>query len=194
MTDTAGGARAAHDAATPALPAPPAAPHGQAPPVVPRQRPLAVIDVDGVVADVRHRLCFLRSSPGDWDSFFAAASDDPPLAEGVALVRQLAKDHEVVWLTGRPERSREATSHWLREQDLPPGELRMRPDDDRRPARVFKRAVLRELGVGRQVDVVVDDDPAVVDLLRADGWPVLRAEWLAYEATLGNAQEDAGRT
>ncbi|KEZ36108.1 hypothetical protein E0F15_02275 [Frankia sp. B2] len=159
-----------------------------------KQRPLAVIDVDGVVADVRHRLRFLRASPSDWEAFFAAAPADPPLAEGVELARKLARDHEVVWLTGRPERSREATRRWLTEQDLPPGELRMRPDADRRPARVFKRAELRELGAGRRVAVVVDDDPAVVDLLRADGWPVLRAEWLAYEATLGNAQETEGRT
>ncbi|MCL9761563.1 hypothetical protein [Frankia sp. AiPa1] len=161
----------------------------------PAQRwPLAVIDVDGVVADVRHRLRFLRASPGDWEAFFAAAPADPPLTEGVELVCQLARDHEVVWLTGRPERSRADTARWLRDQGLPLGELRMRPDDDRRPARVFKRAELRRLGARRQVAVVVDDDPAVVDLLRADGWPVLRAEWLAYESTLGNAQESQGRT
>ncbi|MCK9924461.1 hypothetical protein MXD61_21765 [Frankia sp. AgPm24] len=159
-----------------------------------QQRPLAIVDVDGVVADVRHRLRFLRASPGDWDSFFAAAPADPPLTEGVELVHQLARDHEVVWLTGRPESSREDTARWLREQGLPLGELRMRPDDDRRPARVFKRTELRSLGARRHIAVVVDDDPAVVDLLRADGWPVLRAEWLAYEATLGNAQEAEGRT
>ncbi|WP_261558022.1 hypothetical protein [Frankia tisae] len=167
---------------------------GRGDPIVPEQRPLAVIDVDGVVADVRHRLRFLRAWPGDWEAFFAAAPADPPLAEGVTLVHQLARDHEVVWLTGRPERSRAATSRWLGEQGLPLGKLLMRPDDDRRPARMFKRAELRQLGARRQVAVVVDDDPAVVDLLRADGWPVLRAEWLAYEATLGNAQESEGRT
>lgn len=167
---------------------------GGARPAASALRPLAVIDVDGVVADVRHRLQFLRAMPGDWDAFFAAAPQDPPLSEGVELVCRLARDHEVVWLTGRPERSRDATWRWLREQALPEGRLLMRPDDDRRPARVFKQAELRKLGAGRQVAVVVDDDPAVVDLLRADGWPVLRAEWLAYEATLGNAQESEGRS
>ncbi|CUU59514.1 hypothetical protein Ga0074812_12886 [Parafrankia irregularis] len=156
--------------------------------------PLAVIDVDGVVADVRHRLRFLRALPGDWEAFFAAADVDPPLVEGVELVRTLARDHEVIWLTGRPERSRAATERWLRAQGLPVGELRMRPDADRRPARIFKRSELRRLGSRRRVAVVVDDDPAVVELLRADGWPVLRADWLAYEPTLGNAQNEEGRT
>ena len=158
------------------------------------ERPLAVIDVDGVVADVRHRLRFLRARPSDWEAFFNAADVDPPIDEGVALVRRLAQDHDVVWLTGRPERSRAITVRWLQDLDLPVDNVRMRPDTDRRPARIFKRAELRRLGSRRRIAVVVDDDPAVVDLLRADGWPVMRAEWVPYESTLGNAQEAEGRT
>jgi len=157
-------------------------------------RPLAVIDVDGVVADVRHRLRFLRQRPGDWDAFFAAATADPPLPQGVDLVLGLAADHEVVWLTGRPERSRTDTEQWLVAQGLPAGTLRMRPDDDRRSARVFKRTELRRLARNRRVAVVVDDDPAVVTLLKDDGWPVVHADWLPYENTLRNAQEVEGRT
>jgi hypothetical protein len=157
-------------------------------------RPLAVIDVDGVVADVRHRLGFLRQRPGDWDAFFAAATADPPLAQGVDLVLGLAADHDVVWLTGRPERSRADTERWLADQGLPVQTVRMRPDGDRRSARVFKRAELRRLARGRRVAVVVDDDPAVVTLLKGDGWPVVQADWLPYEDALRNAQEVEGRT
>ena len=47
-------------------------------------RPLAVVDIDGVVADVRHRLHFIEGRPRQWDRFFAAAGDDPPQPEGVA--------------------------------------------------------------------------------------------------------------
>jgi hypothetical protein len=156
------------------------------------RRALAVIDVDGVVADVRHRLRFLRA--GDWEGFFAAAEGDPPLGDGVALVLDLARNHDVVWLTGRPERSRQVTRRWLREQHLPVGELRMRPDADRRPARVFKRDQVRRLARARDIAVVVDDDPDVVAMLEEDGWPVLRADWVTYEQVLGEAQENQGRT
>jgi hypothetical protein len=158
------------------------------------ERPVAVIDVDGVVADVRHRLRYLRQRPGDWDAFFAAATADPPLPAGVDLVLGLVAEHDVVWLTGRPERSRADTERWLRSQGLPVETLRMRPDDDRRSAKVFKRAELRRLGATRRVAVVVDDDPAVVSLLQDDGWPVLHANWLPYEDTLRDAQEVEGRT
>ena len=62
---------------------------------------LAVFDIDGVVADVRHRLHHLAGRPKDWDGFFDAAADDPPLPTGIALVAELAQRHEIVWLTGR---------------------------------------------------------------------------------------------
>jgi hypothetical protein len=158
------------------------------------RRDVAVVDVDGVVADVRHRLRFLRQSPSDWDGFFAAAGADPPLADGVALVRELARTHDVIWLTGRPERSRELTTAWLARLGLPTGEVLMRPDSDRRPARVFKRSELRKLARDRRVAIVIDDDPDVVALLRSDGWPVELADWMPYEDVLGRAQETEGRT
>jgi hypothetical protein len=157
-------------------------------------RPVAVIDVDGVVADVRHRLRFLRQRPGDWDAFFAAAVADPPLRPGLELVTGLAVAHDVVWLTGRPERSRTDTEAWLASHGLPVDAVRMRPDDDRRSAKVFKRSELRRLARTRTVAVVVDDDPAVVKLLQEDGWPVMHADWLPYEDTLRDAQEVEGRT
>lgn len=156
--------------------------------------PLAVIDIDGVVADVRHRLHLVESRPKRWPEFFAAAVDDPPLEPGVSLVRELATDHEVIWLTGRPERTRAATRSWLAEQDLPAGTLLMRGDRDFRPARVTKREELRRLRRTRDVRVVVDDDPEVVALLQADGFPVRLADWLPHSSTLRAAQERDGRT
>jgi hypothetical protein len=157
-------------------------------------RPVAVVDIDGVVADVRHRLHFIEGSRRQWDRFFAAAPDDPPLADGVALVRELAADHDVVWLTGRPERTRRQTTAWLAAQGLPTGALLMRPNRDFRPARVTKREELRRLRRSRQVAVVVDDDPEVVDLLAADGFPTRLADWLPRPAPLHRAQESEGRT
>jgi hypothetical protein len=156
-------------------------------------RLLAVFDIDGVVADMRHRLTFLDATPPDWPAFFEAAGQDTPLAEGLALTSALAADHDIIWLTGRPERLRATTARWLGENGFPAGELRMRPDRDRQPARVFKRTELGRLGPDR-VAVVVDDDPAVVMALRADGFTVRQADWLPYRAAMSQAQEHHGRT
>lgn len=157
-------------------------------------RPVAVFDIDGVVADVRHRLHLLRRQPPDWDGFFRAAADDPPLPEGIALVRTLAADHDLVWLTGRPERSRALTLRWFAAQGLAADDLRMRPDADRSPARIFKTQELVRMSRVRPVDIVVDDDPEVVARLRGRGFPVTLADWLPYEPAMGRAQNREGRT
>lgn len=157
-------------------------------------RPLAVFDIDGVLADVRHRLRHVERRPKDWDAFFAAAPDDPPLAQGVALALDRAKDCEVVYVTGRPERCRTDTLSWLARHGLPPGELSMRSGRDRRPARLAKPELLRQLAAGRVVAVVVDDDPHVCRAYQEAGFAVLRAEWMDSLPALRQAQEEDGRT
>lgn len=146
------------------------------------------------MSDVRHRLRFLERRPKQWDAFFEAARDDPPLPEGVALVESLLADHDVTWLTGRPERTRRLTEEWLGAQGLPVAPLLMRRDDDRRPARFAKREVLRRLAARHPIALVLDDDPAVVEDLRAEGLPVRLATWLPHSSTLEGAQERQGRT
>ena len=145
----------------------------------------AVFDIDGVLADVRHRLHHVASRPKDWDAFFGAAPLDPPLAEGLGAVATAARaGHVIVYLTGRPERCRRATLAWLADQGLPAGELFMRDDSDRRPARMTKVATLRRLSRRYRVGAFVDDDAAVVEAVRAAGVPVLHAQWMGV-ATSG---------
>nr|WP_211176663.1 hypothetical protein [Pseudonocardia acidicola] len=155
---------------------------------------MAVFDIDGVLADVSHRLHHLYARPQRWEHFFSAADKDPLLEEGATRLRAALLDYDVVYLTGRPERNRRLTERWLARHDLPTDPLYMRSDDDYRPARMMKRQVLRKLARTRTVASVLDDDPAVVDILAADGWPVELATWLPHSSTLRDAQERRGRT
>ena len=158
-------------------------------------RPMvAVIDIDGVVADVRHRLCHVTERPKDWMAFFAAADDDPLLAEGAETVHRLAEVYDVVYLSGRPERLRAVTQAWLTRHDLPGGPLVLRPDRDYRPSRAYKVAELRRLAESRTVVVLVDDDPRVLEEARAAGFDVLPATWMGEHSALREAQERDGRT
>ena len=153
-----------------------------------------MIDLDGVLADVRHRLHFVERRPKDWNGFFAAAPDDPLLEEGRAVVAELEPGHEVVYLTGRPERCRRDTMNWLRRYGLPEGRLIMRRGGDFRPARVTKVELLRELATIRPVAVLVDDDPHVCAAARAAGFTVFQATWMTQPSSLAEAQERDGRT
>jgi phosphoglycolate phosphatase-like HAD superfamily hydrolase len=157
--------------------------------------PIAVVDLDGVLADVRHRLRHVEGARKDWAVFFAGIPDDPPLAEGLAVLDQLlAEGHDIVILTGRPERTRTDTERWLARHGLPRLRVIMRRDGDRRPARQVKRALVRRLATSRTIAFVVDDDPAVCAALEADGWPVYRADWMDRAPALDRAQEHDGRT
>ena len=161
-------------------------------------RPLAIVDIDGVVADVRHRLHYLQSRPKNWDGFFAAAPSDSAHPEGVQLVTSLAADHEVVFLTGRPERLRPQTADWLEAHGVGGHRLVMRRDGDHRPAAQVKRDLLLALAGGRTVGIVVDDDEIVLAALADAGYPTLAARWeqrLPEDSrALLNAQEVDGET
>jgi hypothetical protein len=157
-------------------------------------RPLAVLDIDGVLADVRHRLHHLRRRPKDWDAFFAAAPDDPPLAEGLAVVSHLAAAHDLLYLSGRPARCRADTLTWLRAYGLPDAPLHLRDEHDRRPARLLKVDLLRRLSRDRTVAVLVDDDPAVCAAAERAGFTVFRATWMDEQPALYEAQERDGAT
>jgi len=157
-------------------------------------RPLAVVDIDGVVADVRHRLHHLELRPKNWTAFFAAAPLDPPLPQGIARVHELLLDHRVVYLTGRPERCRRDTLAWLDAQGIGGHPIFMRRDGDHRPARQTKLGHLDRLAARAPVAIVVDDDPDVCAALRAAGYAVQHADWMTRPAALHVAQEVEGRT
>ncbi|HEX9993143.1 MAG TPA: hypothetical protein VGB14_09480 [Acidimicrobiales bacterium] len=162
------------------------------------ERPIAIVDIDGVVADVRHRVHHVRRRPKDWDAFFAAAAADPPHPEGIALVQRLAEDHDVVYLTGRPVHLKGDTEAWLDRHGIGGHRLLMRRAGDRRPAAAVKVGILRDLARRREVAIVVDDDPVVVAAVREAGWPVFHADWeeraAEDERSLRAAQEAEGRT
>lgn len=150
-----------------------------------------VFDLDGVLADARHRLHYLRDIPKNWDAFFGAAPADPVLPQGVELVAQaVGRGHQVIYLTGRPERCRNDTVAWLAERGLPSGPLHMRRDGDRRPARFTKVATLRRLGRSLVIAAFVDDDAAVVQSVREAGFHVIHATWMEVSTSgVGSHQE-----
>jgi hypothetical protein len=166
--------------------------------------PLVVLDIDGVLADVRHRLHYLAARPKNWEGFFAAAKNDQVLEVGAEFAKRAAATHEIVYLTGRPERLRAATQAWLDQQLLPAGRLVMRSEGDRRPSAVVKLHELRRLSRASTIAVLVDDDQSVIDAARTAGFTVQLADWMPRPADpdeplfgidlLHDAQQREGRT
>lgn len=154
----------------------------------------AVFDIDGVLADVSHRLHHLRGRRKSWGRFFAAAERDPLLDEGFRRASAAALEHALVYLSGRPERLRPVTQRWLDDHGLPTGGLVLRPNRDHRPARLLKVDLLEQLSRHGDIAFVVDDDPQVCEALRATGCVVHLADWAPQQPVMRDAQERRGRS
>jgi hypothetical protein len=136
---------------------------------------IALIDIDGVLADCGHRLHFIngpdRGVEPNWAAFFDAMDRDTPIKPAISLVNSLCESYNVVYLTGRPDSHREMTLEWLRKYKLPAGVLTMRKAGDYRPDYVVKRelyeATIKPL-LG-EANLVIEDRKQVVDMWRELG-------------------------
>lgn len=156
--------------------------------------PCAIFDLDGTLADVRHRLHLIHREPPDWEGFFAACGADPPHDYAVRLARAVAAyGIPVMIVSGRPERNRLATAAWLVWHDVPHRQVLLRADDDRRPDTVVKGEALERLRrQGYEPLFAIDDRPSVVRFWRDAGIPCLAAddaEWATPQASYDGVTE-----
>jgi hypothetical protein len=133
---------------------------------------LVVFDIDGTLANIEHRLDYVRSKPKNWKAFDAGIPNDKvnlPVAE---VFTSMLFHHYIVLASGRNERSRKATEDWLWDNKLRGYQkLYMRKEDDYRNDSIVKREMLDEIiaDYGKKPDMVFDDRPRVVKMWRDAG-------------------------
>lgn len=145
-----------------------------------------ILDLDGTVADCRHRQHFAQA--GEWDDFHKRCEHDATFSAVADLVRTLnnttttgagidADVIEFVALTGRTEDYRKQTIDWLQNHDLFVDHLLMRQSNDFK-SDVEMKIELLELHYGSKEKVlssvwfVLEDRDKVVDGLRNYGLEV----------------------
>lgn len=76
---------------------------------------LYIFDIDGIVADITHRLHYMKEK--NYEKFYSEEelAKDEEIVAGINLVNKLYKsdDSFVVFMTGRPESTYTATRKWL---------------------------------------------------------------------------------
>jgi hypothetical protein len=135
---------------------------------------LVVFDIDGTLANIEHRLDYVRSKPKNWKAFDAGIPNDGLNEPVFKVYKSLALwgIHDIVLASGRNERSREATEAWLRRWTMDEyKKLYMRKADDFRSDDTVKREMLDQIiaDYGKKPDVVFDDRPRVVRMWRDAG-------------------------
>lgn len=134
---------------------------------------LVVFDIDGTLANIDHRLDYVRSKPKNWAAFDAGIPNDKVNAPVAAVFHQMVDaGHAVILASGRNERSRPATEQWFADNGLRGWQkLYMRKADDFRSDDVVKLEILNEIirDYGKKPDMVFDDRPRVVRMWRDNG-------------------------
>lgn len=146
-----------------------------------------IIDLDGTLYDNSHRQHLIpadRNNTAGWVPFNAACEKDILRKEVANLVRAVATEGgDVIFLTARGEDAREPTFNRLH-HDFSfaySSDLIMRQMNDHRSAAEFKSSFISglksEFSVYRDHTLVaIEDDPAVVDAMRALGVTVLHID------------------
>ncbi len=146
-------------------------------------KPTYVFDLDGTLADLAHRLHFIKPPKGqedgfeaDWKAFYGACHADEPIKETIGLYRDLWEANKHMWknlfviASGRSEDCRYDTVMWLKEQGIEYDALYMRAKDDHRADHIVKREMLAQMrGDGFEPIMAFDDRQQVVDLWRGEG-------------------------
>lgn len=131
-----------------------------------------IFDLDGTLANLDHRLGFIKSKPKNWKAFFAGVSEDAPIGTMVALLKQLAEpeDNHILICSGRSQECEEATVNWLKHHGIVYNALYMRADGDYRDDSIVKKELLQQIFEdGYLPELVFDDRQRVVDMWREEG-------------------------
>ena len=137
---------------------------------------IVICDLDGTLADIRHRKHFVEQTPKDWKNFFAGiAADDLRMDVMDRVMAHENAGREVFLVSGRPDDTREVTEAWLEAKANGYRFYRtlfMRRAGDHRPDTDVKREIYDRYFKGRKIVDVIDDRPRLVCMWRDLGLPV----------------------
>lgn len=148
---------------------------------------IIICDIDGTVADLKHRRHYVEGEKKDWKGFYSELEKDTPIEKTRELLATLrtvdmpVSEHDdieyirtVIFVSGRPEDYRLETEKWLREHGF--GfywTLIMRPKGDSRQDTIVKQEIYDRYLKNKQIYKVIDDRPSVIRMWKANGLDVI---------------------
>lgn len=152
-----------------------------------------LFDLDGTLANLSHRLHYIKKGNRDWDSFFATVGEDSPIAEVIDVLDALwHRGQDTIFLvSGRSDVCREETIEWLEKYDIPYDGLFMRAEGDYRPDTIVKQEILQEIrAMGWEPWLAVDDRQRLARMWRSEGLLCLQCDdWEEREAEATKAKD-----
>ena len=142
-----------------------------------------IFDIDGTLADARHRLHHILGKPQgekDWDSWDAETHKDDPIIPIITIANALwAQGQHILLLTGRNERVRKQTENWLYDHDVMYDDMIMRDYGDHRDDNIVKLEKLQEYldeNPTLKVQTIFEDRRRLVVAFREAGYHVCQVD------------------
>jgi len=128
-----------------------------------------IVDLDGTLCNVDHRLHFVRDKRKNWRKFFLELVNDS-VNEWCHEIMKRFSDYEILLVSGRPEDYRDITESWLKEKEITYKSLHMRKANDFRKDDIIKTEIYNNF-IKDNYDVLftIDDRKQVVDMWRSLG-------------------------
>lgn len=145
------------------------------------KKDIIIVDIDGTLADITHRLHFINGNPKnrDWDSFNKEISEDKVKEDILSIVNVfISKGFKIHLKTGRAEEYRKNTEIWLFKNKILYDHLDMRANGDYSSDFQVKQSMLDSmLQTDRdRILCVIDDRQQVVDMWRKNGLTCLQCQ------------------
>jgi hypothetical protein len=150
-----------------------------------KARSYIVVDLDGTIADVSHRVHLAQAKL--WDEFNALAPEDGLWGSTMSIIPRLSLAYSCIIVTGREEKWRVQTEQWLKDQGIAPyfNDVLMRPSGNFNPDYQVKIELMEEYfsgkdGVLENVLIALDDRDTVVEAYRNYGlecWQVRQGDY-----------------
>lgn len=139
---------------------------------LPTIKSCVIFDLDGTLADTRHRLHLIREKKHG--EFGAACVHDTPYVYLVHLCNMISCNLPVFICTGRSAEYLIQTQAWLSANNVKYQTLLMRAEGNHRPDAVVKKEMLNKIRRdGYEPLFAVEDRPSVVKMWREAGVPCL---------------------
>ena len=132
---------------------------------------LIIFDLDGTLANIDHRLHYIKQKTKDWQSFSKACTSDTPKQAVIQTAKALYQLGHPLWiLSGRSASVERETRAWLKQYGIPYNKLLMRPINNFIPDYELKRQWIIEYDLKSRTLCVYDDRQKVVDMWREEGF------------------------
>lgn len=134
---------------------------------LPYKSKIIICDIDWTVAEIEHRLHYIKWDIKDHDSFYDNVWGDTPILPVIDTINQLALEHTIIMVSGRRNQCYWETKKWLEKYWVHYDYILMRNSWDYRKDTEVKKSFYDKCLSKNDIFAVFDDRKAVVDMRRS---------------------------